>query len=194
MRKIVFATNNLHKLDEVRSILKGKALIVSLSDIGCTDDIPETASTLEENAVLKASYIYNKFGISCFADDTGLEIEALDGRPGVFSARYAGEPSNSSNNVKKVLTEMEGQVNRTAQFRTMITYLENGEYHLFEGIVKGKIATEPRGNTGFGYDPVFIPEGYEKTFAEMSPEIKNTISHRAVAIKKLADYFDTLIL
>ena len=188
MKKIIFATNNLHKLEEVSAILKGKVEIVSLSEIGCTEDIPETAETLEENAVLKAKYVFENYHTDCFADDTGLEIEALGGKPGVFSARYAGEPANSANNVKKVLSEMEGQVNRSAQFRTVITFLENGVYHNFEGIVKGKIAFEPLGSAGFGYDPIFIPEGYTESFAELSPEIKNVISHRAVAIGKFTNY------
>ena len=193
MKKIIFATNNLHKLEEVRTILSGKAEIVSLAEIGCTDDIPETAETLRENAALKAKYVYENYRADCFADDTGLEIDALGGKPGVFSARYAGEPSNPVNNVKKVLAEMEGLVNRAAQFRTVITLLEKGEYHHFEGIVKGKISHEPHGNGGFGYDPIFIPEGYTQTFAELSPGVKNAISHRAVAIRKFVEYLDDQI-
>lgn len=193
MKKIIFATNNRHKLEEVSAILNEKVKIVSLSDIGCTDDIPETAETLEENAVLKATYVSERFHLDCFADDTGLEIEALEGRPGVYSARYAGEPSNSVNNMLKVLKEMEGQTNRSARFRTVISYIENGISHYFEGIINGQIAYEPKGNAGFGYDPIFIPEGYTKSFAELSPEIKNSISHRALAVKKFAEYFEDQI-
>ena len=193
MKKIIFATNNRHKLEEVTAILNEKVKIVSLSDIGCTDDIPETAETLEENAVLKATYVSERFHLDCFADDTGLEIEALEGRPGVYSARYAGEPSNSVNNMLKVLKEMEGQTNRSARFRTVISYIENGISHYFEGIINGQIAYEPKGNAGFGYDPIFIPEGYTKSFAELSPEIKNSISHRALAVKKFAEYFEDQI-
>ncbi len=188
MKKIVFATNNKHKLQEVKAILAGKADVLGLADIGCNDDIPETGNTLEENALLKARYVYEKFNTGCFADDTGLEIEALDGRPGVYSARYAGEPTNSVNNMEKVLHEMEGISNRTAQFRTVIAFIEKDEIQLFEGIVKGKIAEKPEGNGGFGYDPVFIPEGYEHSFATLSPEMKNSISHRARAVAKLSAY------
>lgn len=189
MKKIVFATNNRHKSEEVKAILAEKAEIVCLADIGCNDDIPETGSTLEENAILKARYIYEKYNIPCFADDTGLEIDALNGRPGVYSARYAGEPSNSAMNMQKVQLEMEGITNREAQFRTVIAYIENGDIQLFEGIVKGAIGVKPEGNGGFGYDPLFIPEGYDMSFASLSPEVKNTISHRAIAMGKFTAYF-----
>ena len=188
MKKIVFATNNQHKLDEVKKITEGLTEIVSLSEINCFDDIPETADTLEGNALQKARYVKEKFGFDCFADDTGLEVEALDNAPGVYSARYAGEPTNSVNNMEKVLHEMEGISNRTAQFRTVIAFIEKDEIQLFEGIVKGKIAEKPEGNGGFGYDPVFIPEGYEHSFATLSPEMKNSISHRARAVAKLSAY------
>lgn len=189
MKKIVFATNNRHKSEEVKAILAEKAEIFCLADIGCNDDIPETGSTLEENAILKARYIYEKYNIPCFADDTGLEIDALNGRPGVYSARYAGEPSNSAMNMQKVQLEMEGITNREAQFRTVIAYIENGEIQLFEGTVKGAIGVKPEGNGGFGYDPLFIPEGYDMSFASLSPEVKNTISHRAIAMGKFTAYF-----
>ncbi|HNX88500.1 MAG TPA: non-canonical purine NTP diphosphatase [Paludibacteraceae bacterium] len=189
MKKIVFATNNRHKSEEVKAILAEKAEIFCLADIGCNDDIPETGSTLEENAILKARYIYEKYNIPCFADDTGLEIDALNGRPGVYSARYAGEPSNSAMNMQKVQLEMEGITNREAQFRTVIAYIENGDIQLFEGIVKGAIGVKPEGNGGFGYDPLFIPEGYDMSFASLSPEVKNTISHRAIAMGKFTAYF-----
>lgn len=188
MRKIVFATNNKHKLKEVKAILAGKADVLGLAEIGCNDDIPETGNTLEENALLKARYVYEKYNTGCFADDTGLEIEALDGRPGVYSARYAGEPTNSAHNMEKVLHEMNGIANRAAQFRTVIAYIEKEEIQLFEGIVKGKIAEKPEGNGGFGYDPIFIPEGYELSFATLNPVLKNSISHRARAIAKLSVY------
>ncbi|HHT22425.1 MAG TPA: non-canonical purine NTP diphosphatase [Bacteroidales bacterium] len=188
MKKIVFATHNAHKLEEVRAILKNTAKIVGLADIGCHEDIPETADTLEGNAKLKSQYIYEKFGYDCISDDTGLEIEALNGKPGVLSARYAGEPSNSVNNMLKVLEEMKDKSNRNAQFRTVISLVENGKYCEFEGIVKGKISREPSGKGGFGYDPIFIPEGYSGSFAELSADVKNAISHRALAINKLVKW------
>ena len=189
MKKIVFATNNEHKLQEVKAILAGKVEVISLAEIGYEDDIPETENTLEGNAALKAKYVYEKYRIGCFADDTGLEIAALNGKPGVFSARYAGEPTNSHNNMLKVLNEMTETTNRSAQFRTVIALVENGNYNYFEGIVKGTIATKAQGSAGFGYDPIFIPDGFEKSFAELNPEIKNTISHRAIAMEKLLHYF-----
>lgn len=190
--KIVFATNNKHKLDEVRKIVAGKIEIVSLEEIGCHDDIPETADTLEGNALLKANYIKNKFGLDCFADDTGLEVEALNNAPGVYSARYAGIAHDSEANMKKLLIELEGKENRKAHFRTAIALIRENETHLFEGIVNGRIGTEKKGDNGFGYDPVFIPEGYTQTFAELGDEIKNNISHRAEAVRKLNDYLSTL--
>ena len=185
-KKIVFATNNAHKLNEVRAILGEKIEVLSLKEIDCYDDIPETADTLEGNAFLKARYIYERFGVDCFADDTGLEVEALNGAPGVFSARYAGgEGHNSEANMQKLLRELKGRENRKAQFRTTICLIMNGKEYLFEGIVKGEIIEEKRGVTGFGYDPIFVPEGYDLTFAELGNDIKNTISHRARAIEKL---------
>ncbi len=191
--QIVFATNNQHKLSEIRSILGEKFDILSLADIGCHDDIPETANTLEGNALQKAQYIVERYGISCFADDTGLEVDALDGAPGVFSARYAGgEGHDSEANMQKLLAELGENNNRKARFRTVIALLEkDGEKittHLFEGIVNGQITREKHGHEGFGYDPVFQPDGYDDTFAQLGMDIKNQISHRARAVKKLAKY------
>ena len=188
MKQLVFATNNVHKLDEIRAILNGKVEVLSLSDIDCHADIPETADTLEGNARLKAEFIYRKYGLDCFADDTGLEVEALNGEPGVFSARYAGEGHDSQANMRKLLSEMSGKENRNAQFRTAICLIEGGKESIFEGIVKGRIIDEKRGADGFGYDPVFVPEGYSETFAEMGEEEKNRISHRARAVQKLCAY------
>lgn len=188
MKTLVFATNNLHKLEEVRDILGGSFRITSLKEIGCTDDIPETADTLEGNALQKARYVKDKFGYDCFADDTGLEVEALGGAPGVFSARYAGPGHDSEANMQKLLKELEGKTNRQAQFRTVVALILEGREYTFEGIVRGTILTERRGTAGFGYDPVFVPEGYAETFAEMGSEEKNRISHRARAVQKLADF------
>ena len=187
-KKLVFATNNAHKLEEIRAILGDKMEILSLADINCHVDIPETADTLEGNAYLKAKYIYTHYGLDCFADDTGLEVEALDGAPGVYSARYAGNGHDSQANMQKLLKEMEEKNNRKAQFRTVISLIEKGEEKLFEGIVRGEITREKRGNSGFGYDPVFQPEGFDVTFAEMGSDVKNKISHRARAVKALCDY------
>ncbi|MED9800246.1 MAG: non-canonical purine NTP diphosphatase [Prevotella sp.] len=194
MKRIVFATNNQHKLQEIREILSPEFEIVSLKEIGCHEDIPETGNTLEENALQKARYISERYHISCFADDTGLEVEALGGAPGVHSARYAeGTDHDSEANMTKLLRELEGKENRQARFRTVIALIELGEdetenVHLFEGIVEGHISTERQGNEGFGYDPIFVPEGYEKSFAALGETIKNHISHRARAVKKLAEY------
>lgn len=194
MKRIVFATNNQHKLQEIREILSPEFEIVSLKEIGCHEDIPETGNTLEENALQKARYISERYHISCFADDTGLEVEALGGAPGVHSARYAeGTDHDSEANMTKLLGELEGKENRQARFRTVIALIELGEdetenVHLFEGIVEGHISTERQGNEGFGYDPIFVPEGYEKSFAALGETIKNHISHRARAVKKLADH------
>lgn len=188
-KKLVFATNNAHKLDEIRAILGDRVEVLSLKDIHCEADIPETADTLEGNATLKAEYIYKNYGLDCFADDTGLEVEALGGAPGVYSARYAGgEGHDSEANMKKLLVELEGKINRKAQFRTAICLIKGGTEHLFEGVVKGEIIEKKRGCSGFGYDPVFVPEGYTETFAEMGNEEKNKISHRARATQKLCDY------
>jgi XTP/dITP diphosphohydrolase len=187
-KKLVFATNNLHKLTEIKAILGEQIDILSLNDINCHVDIPETANTLEGNAKMKAEYIYNHYHLDCFADDTGLEVKALNGAPGIYSARYAGEGHDSQANMKKLLENLKGITNREAQFRTAICLIEGGEEHLFEGLVKGKIIEEKRGEAGFGYDPVFVPDGYDQTFAELGEDIKNQISHRARAVEKLCDY------
>lgn len=191
--KLVFATNNKHKLDEVRKITSHHPVeIVSLAEINCLDDIPETADTLEGNALQKAHYIQEKFGLNCFADDTGLEVEALNNAPGVYSARYAGPGHDSEANMKKLLHEMEGMENRKARFRTVIALVWNGKTYTFDGIVNGTITTTKRGENGFGYDPIFIPEGYEQTFAELGNDIKNQISHRAKAVEKLDEFLTQL--
>ena len=191
--KLVFATNNKHKLDEVRKITSRHPVeIVSLAEINCFDDIPETADTLEGNALQKAHYIQEKFGLNCFADDTGLEVEALNNAPGVYSARYAGPGHDSEANMKKLLHEMEGKENRKARFRTVIALVWNGNTYTFDGIVNGTITTTKRGENGFGYDPIFIPEGYEQTFAELGNDIKNQISHRAKAVEKLDEFLTQL--
>lgn len=190
-KKLVFATNNLHKLTEIKAILGEQIDILSLNDINCHVDIPETANTLEGNAKMKAEYIYNHYHLDCFADDTGLEVKALNGAPGIYSARYAGEGHDSQANMKKLLENLKGITNREAQFRTAICLIEGGEEHLFEGLVKGKIIEEKRGEAGFGYDPVFVPDGYDQTFAELGEDIKNQISHRARAVEKLCDYLTT---
>lgn len=191
--KLVFATNNKHKLDEVRKITSHHPVeIVSLAEINCFDDIPETADTLEGNALQKAHYIQEKFGLNCFADDTGLEVEALNNAPGVYSARYAGPGHDSEANMKKLLHEMEGKENRKARFRTVIALVWNGKTYTFDGVVNGTITTTKRGENGFGYDPIFIPEGYEQTFAELGNDIKNQISHRAKAVEKLDEFLTQL--
>ena len=186
--KLVFATNNRHKLEEVRAIVGDRVEVLSLNDIDCHDDIPETADTLQGNALIKARYIYDKFGVDCFADDTGLEVDALGGEPGVYSARYAGEECCSEANMQKLLHNLTGKSDRKAQFRTVIALIINGEEKLFNGIVKGTIAEEKMGDSGFGYDPIFIPEGFSESFAQMSSDQKNSISHRYRATKQLSDY------
>lgn len=198
--KIVFATNNQHKLQEIRDILGSEFEIVSLKDIGCDVDIPETGNTLEENAMQKAQYVYDHYNLSCFADDTGLEVEALNGEPGVHSARYAeGTDHDSEANMAKLLRNLEGKDNRKARFRTVIALIQKQDVcpcgctsikkvNRFEGIVDGSIATEKHGTAGFGYDPIFVPEGYDKSFAELGESIKNGFSHRARAVAKLAEY------
>ena len=186
--RLVFATNNRHKLDEVRAIVGDRVEVLSLNDIDCHDDIPETADTLQGNALIKARYIYEKYGVDCFADDTGLEVEALGGEPGVYSARYAGEECCSEANMQKLLHNLTGKTNRNAQFRTVIALIIKGEERLFNGIVKGTITEEKRGDSGFGYDPIFVPEGFSESFAQMSGEQKNSISHRSRATEQLSDY------
>ena len=206
--KIVFATNNEHKLSEIRAILGSQFEIVSLADIGCHEEIPETGTTLEENSLMKAEYIYNKYHLSCFADDTGLEVEALNGAPGVYSARYASMDSNTSDtshdseaNMARLLRELANNNNRKARFRTVIALIEKKDIcpcgctsikqiHRFEGIVDGEITREKSGVEGFGYDPIFRPDGYDQTFAELGTDIKNQISHRARATAKLAEFLN----
>ncbi len=188
MQEIIFVSNNEHKIKEVREKIGSDISIASLSDIGFSGDIPETASSLEGNAEQKADYIYQRYHCDCFADDTGLEIDALDGKPGVYSARYAGDDANSMRNIQKVLNELQGEKNRKARFRTVICLIQKGEKYFFEGIAEGEIINELKGNKGFGYDPVFVPNAYEKTFAELSSETKNAISHRGKAVKKLVDF------
>lgn len=191
-RKLVFATNNMHKLEEVSKIVGDNLEIVSLNDIDCHDDIPETADTLEGNALLKARYIKEHYGLDCFADDTGLEVEALDNAPGVYSARYAGPGHDAQANMRKLLLELEGIENRRARFRTVIALLLNDKEYVFDGVINGIITPDKRGDSGFGYDPVFLPDNYTETFAELGDDIKNKISHRALAVHKLAEFLSTL--
>ena len=188
MKKIVFATNNKHKLDEIRKITNGSLQILSLADIHCEDEIEETGTTLEENALLKARHVKEKYGYDCFADDTGLEVEALGGAPGVYSSRYAGEACNPADNMAKLLHALAGVKNRNARFRTVIALLIGNEKHFFEGVIQGKIIEERRGDAGFGYDPIFIHDGHERTFAELGNDVKNQISHRALATRQLAQF------
>lgn len=186
--KIVFATNNKHKLEEINRLLEGKHEIISLEQIGCHDEIPEDHETLQENALQKARYVKEHFGYDCFADDTGLEIEALNFEPGVYSARYAGPAKNASDNMEKVLDKMKGIENREACFRTVIALILNGKEYFFEGRVDGEILTEKHGEAGFGYDPIFRPLGYSGSFAEMAMDEKNKISHRGRAIQKFCEF------
>lgn len=187
-RKLVFATHNAHKVDEVRAILPASVELVGPAALGCHDEIPETGNTLIDNALQKVQYIHDRFGIDCFADDTGLEVEALDGAPGVYSARYAGEPADFAKNRAKLLAALTGISNRRAQFRTVVSLILNGKTYFFEGIVKGRIIAEERGVGGFGYDSVFVPDGYDKTFAELPAAVKNSISHRARAMEQLNNF------
>ena len=186
--QLIFATNNQHKLKEIKLILNSEVTILSLKDIDCSEKLPETSSSLRGNALQKANYVFEKYGVNCFADDTGLEIDALSGRPGVYSARYAGLQASDSDNVAKVLNEMKGVENRTAIFKTVIALITDREQKTFEGMIEGEITNEPKGTSGFGYDPVFIPAGSKKTFAEMSEEEKNGMSHRSLALEKLIVY------
>ncbi|EFI17084.1 non-canonical purine NTP pyrophosphatase, RdgB/HAM1 family [Bacteroidetes oral taxon 274 str. F0058] len=188
MDRLIFATNNKHKLKEVSDMLTGVFDIVGLNELNFFEDIPETSDTLQGNALIKAEYIYKKFGCNCFADDTGLEVVALDGAPGVYSARYAGDPTNSGKNIDKLLLALKNQANRKARFRTVIALILNGERHIFEGVITGTIAEDRLGFFGFGYDSVFVPDGYDKTFAQMSEDEKNKISHRGQAVTKLVDF------
>ncbi|NQU51849.1 MAG: non-canonical purine NTP diphosphatase [Bacteroidetes bacterium] len=190
--ELVFATNNKHKLEELQAILGDKIILKSLKDIGCNEEIPEEQPNLEGNANQKSTYIFEKYGYSCFADDTGLEIEALNGEPGVYSARYAGEEKSSEANMGKVLNKLAKINNRKARFRTVISLIIDGDEKQFEGIVEGEIIEKRRGGSGFGYDPIFQPNGFEETFAEMNLEDKNKISHRGRAVQKLIHYLQTL--
>lgn len=190
--KLVFATNNEHKLIEVQKMLGDKFDVLSLKDINCFEDIPETAATLEGNASIKSKYVYEKYGLNCFADDTGLEVEALSNQPGVYSARYAGEQKSSEDNMTKLLLELNKINNRKARFRTVISLILDGKENLFEGIVEGDILSERHGGEGFGYDPIFQPSGFDLSFAEMDMENKNKISHRGRAVAKLITYLKAI--
>ena len=183
-RKFIFATNNLHKLEEVQQMLNNQFTLVSLKDMGCVEDIPENEPTIEGNALFKALYIYQKYGKDCFADDSGLEVEVLNNAPGVRSARYAGESKDSQDNMNLLLENLKGKKNRKARFRTVIACVIDGQDFVFEGIINGEIKEQGFGKNGFGYDPIFCPEGYAQTFAELPSEIKNQISHRALAVQK----------
>lgn len=190
--KLVFATNNPNKLSEIRMLLPSSIELLSLKDIECFEDLPETSDTLEDNAAQKSYFVYDNYGYNCFADDTGLEIDALDGRPGVYSARYAGVDSIAENNIKKVLSEMEQFDNRDASFRTIISLVIDGKEYQFDGEIEGQITPEKWGKKGFGYDPIFLPDGFEKSFAQMSIQQKNDISHRGIAVKKLIDFLNNM--
>ena len=186
--QLVFATNNLNKIKEVQSVLGDTIELLSLKDVGCEEELPENEPTLEGNSLSKAKYVFDNYGVNCFADDTGLEVSALNGAPGVYSARYSGVGATDSKNIALLLKNLQGMENRSARFRTIFTLILDGKMHQFEGIINGEIAKNPSGNQGFGYDPVFIPENWSKSFAECSKEEKNTISHRAIATKKLIEY------
>lgn len=186
--KIVFATNNPNKLAEIKQLMPAGINILSLNDIECSEELPETSDTLEDNAAQKAYYVYDNYGYNCFSDDTGLEIEVLDGRPGVYSARYAGPECRAEDNIQKILAEMKGEDNRDASFRTIISLVIDGREFQFEGQVEGQIIPEKWGDQGFGYDPIFLPDGYEESFAQMTVEEKNIISHRGLAVKKLIQF------
>ena len=193
MPTLIMATNNAHKLREIQQILKGQYLVKGLADIGCTEDIPETAATLQGNALQKARYVWEHYGLSCFADDTGLEVDALGGAPGIYTARFGamngyGDDHDTNANIRCLMDRLKGQEDRTARFRTVIALIQDGEEHLFEGVVEGRIVTELRGTEGFGYDPVFEAEDTKKTFAEMGADMKNRISHRGRATRKLVEY------
>lgn len=189
--QLVFATNNLNKLKEVQALIPEHITLLSLKDIGCFEDIPETQNTIKGNAIQKAEYIKKHYGYDCFADDTGLEVEALHGAPGVYSARYAGEQRNADDNTNKLLSELQNNTNRNAQFKTVISLHLNDKLHTFTGICKGEITTEKHGEKGFGYDPIFKPNGYEETFAQMDLSLKNSIGHRGKAIKLLVSFLNS---
>jgi XTP/dITP diphosphohydrolase len=190
--KLCFATNNLHKLEEVKHAVGNRLEIVSLQQINCNEELPETRDTLEGNSLQKAEYVYQHFNVPCFADDTGLEVESLHGAPGVYSARYAGDHKNNEDNINLLLHNLNNKDNRKARFRTIVTLIGLGQVQIFEGIINGKIISERKGNKGFGYDPVFVPEGYTQTLAEMSLEEKNKISHRAIAVQKLIAFLKSI--
>lgn len=190
--KLVFASNNKNKIQEIQTLVPSTIQILSLEEIGCTEDIPETADTIEGNAILKANYVTEKYGYDCFADDTGLEVEVLNGAPGVYSARYAGEQKDANDNMDKLLLELKDKTNRKANFKTVIALNLNSKQNLFTGIINGKIIEEKIGTNGFGYDPIFVADGYEKTFAELSMEEKSTISHRGIAVKQLLTFLQKL--
>ena len=191
--KIVFATNNLNKLAEIRQLMPEEIEILSLKDINCLEELPETSDTLEDNAAQKSFYVFDNYGHNCFADDTGLEIDALDGRPGVYSARYAGPECKAEDNIQKILEEMKEEINRDANFRTVISLVMDGNEFQFEGEVEGQIIPEKWGEKGFGYDPIFLADGYEKSFAQMSMEEKSAISHRGIAVKKLIHFLEKVV-
>jgi len=191
MRELVFATNNTHKTEEVRQLLAGQYQVLNLKDIGCDTDIPETGDTFAENARLKTSFVNTHFKMDCFADDSGLEVEALNNAPGIYSARYAGQRGDREN-LELVLKNMEGQSNRKARFKTVVSLLQNNEHHFFEGVINGTLREQASGAAGFGYDPIFVPDGYDITFAEMSMEKKNEISHRAQAMRKLISFLKSV--
>ena len=186
--KLVFASNNKNKIKEIQLLVPTSIQILSLEDIGCTEEIPETADTIEGNAILKANYVTEKYGYDCFADDSGLEVDTLNSEPGVYSARYAGEPKNDDNNMNKLLSNLKDKTNRKANFKTVICLNYKGKQHLFTGIINGKIIDEKIGDNGFGYDPIFVANGYSKTFAELSIEEKSNISHRGIAVKQLMNF------
>jgi XTP/dITP diphosphohydrolase len=192
MEQLLFVTHNAHKSEEVKAIVGNNFEVMNLSEINFFDEIPETGNTFKENALQKAKFLHDKLGCNCFADDTGLEVDALNGEPGVYSARYAGEPSNTQRNIEKLLENLKGKENRKAQFTTVIAVILNNEIYFFEGAISGQIIDNQRGEGGFGYDSVFIPDGYDKTFAELPAEVKNSISHRAVAMQKFKEFINNL--
>lgn len=189
--KLVFASNNANKIKEIQQLIPSSIEVVSLQDIGCTEEIPETAGTIEGNAILKANYVTEKYGFNCFADDSGLEVEALNGAPGVYSARYAGEPKNDDNNMNKLILALKNEPNKKANFKTIICLNIDGKQHLFNGIVNGKIIDTKIGENGFGYDPIFIADGFTKTFAELTMPEKASISHRGIAVKQLVNFLNS---
>jgi len=192
MQQLVFATNNRHKLEEVAAKINNRVTLLSLDDIGCNDEIAETGLTFHENASIKSKYIHNKYGLNCFGDDSGLEVDALNGEPGIYSARYAGTYNDHDANINKVLNGLKGRIDRKARFRTVISLMWNGAEYFFEGVVEGNIRNERAGTSGFGYDPIFEPDGYDITFAEMSLDEKNRISHRGRAVEKLVAFLNTV--